>query len=128
MSKSLKQHKFEHLFNEFELKALEPLCTRLGKSLGDFSRGALKDHLAVCYNLPASARSDSSRSIAAIELAIQILGTVQRHEIGLHSADPLFVRDVGRLLAGDYSNLNYAKQVGLRGLVEQLITFSERGY
>jgi hypothetical protein len=114
----------EAYFNEFELAALQPVFTRLGKDLGDFTRENLRDFLRLHYNLPHGDRGDVNKVLAGFHLAKRTLGTVQRHEIGVHAKDPDFLRAIARMVDGDPED----SVKGLRGLLDDLLLFAKRGY
>jgi hypothetical protein len=128
MSKSIRQHKHENWLNEFEIKAVKPVCDRLGVELGDISRTELKHWLSATYNLSVTEREDPRKTLAGIGIANQTLSSVLRYEIGLHSGNPYFVREMDLLINGNPASSNYYEQMGLRGLVDMLANFAKRGY
>lgn len=82
----------EHLarLNAFELKALEPMCIRTGKDLGDLTFDQVDDFLRICYNLEGPFRHDDARVLAAADIAAQSLTTIPRAETERHFHDPAF--------------------------------------
>lgn len=129
MSESyLRKRKHEAFFNVYERAALEPVFTRLGKGLGEFPTEALRDLLSLHYNLPHERRGDMNKVLAGLQLAGQTLGTIQRHETGEHAKNPEFQKAVVRIINGDPDGVTYEAVKGLRGLLDDLILFAERGY
>lgn len=88
----LRAHQHLLWLNEYEIRALEEVFTRLGKDLGEFTKAELLDLLAIFYNLPHSDRGDSKKTLAAIRLSGQGLGTVRRYEIDRHAKNAAFRR------------------------------------
>ena len=123
-----RRNKHEAFFNDSERAALEPVLTRLGKGLGEFSKEALRDLLCLHYNLPQEQRGDIKKVLAGLQLAGQTLGTIRRHEIGFHARDPEFGKAIGHMVNGDPDADTYEAVKGLRGLLDDILLFSERGY
>lgn len=129
MSKNhVRKQQHELYFNEFELRALVPVCTRLGKDLGDFTRRELRYFLCIHYNLPHSERGDLNKVFAGLHLAMRTLRTIQRYEIGLHTNDPEVRKAIARMVNGNPDGATNEAVLGLQGMVNALLSFSERGH
>lgn len=97
MNQRLKQHKA--FFTEFEMGALELICTRIGKKPEDLSRDQIADLLCHSYSLPYNARVDIDRCLAGLKLAAMMLRTFRRYEIEAHLSNPAFVTAVASIAA-----------------------------
>ena len=123
----LRKKKHAAFFYEGELAALAPVFTRLGKGLGDFSKVGLQDLLCLHYNLPHEQRGDPKKVFAGLELARGTLGTIQRHETAIHASSPEFRKAVSLIINGDPDGVTYEAVMGLRGLLDDIVLFAERG-
>lgn len=122
-----RKSKHTAFFYPGELAALEPVFTRLGKGLGDFSKVVLRDILSLHYNLPHQQRGDPSKVLAGLKLALGTLGTIQRHETNAHASNPEFRKAVSLMINGDADGVSYEDVQGLRGLLDAILLFAERG-
>jgi hypothetical protein len=127
MSDDLRKSMHAAFFYDGELAALAPVFTRLDKGLGDFSRVELRDLLCLHYNLPHRQRGDPKKVFAGLQLARGTLGTIQRHETAIHASNPEFRNAVSLIINGDPDGITYDAAMGLRGLLDDILLFAERG-
>jgi hypothetical protein len=123
----LRKRKHAAFFYDSELATLEHVFTRLGKGLGDFSKAALRDLLCLHYNLPHEQRGDPKKVFAGLQLALCTLRTILRHETGAHTSNPEFRKAVALIINGDPDGVTYEAVIGLRGLLDNILRFAERG-
>jgi len=123
-----RKHQHENFFNEYEINSLKPLLARLGLSIEDLTRVELQRYLNVIHTLPHEHRGDACRTIAALIIAGQIVGTVLRYEIGVHAKDSAFTAAIARQINGHPEGKTFEEVRGLRRLLDEIELFSERGY
>ena len=129
MSKNyIRGHKHLARLYPGEVATLEVLLTRLGLDLGDLTGVELDRWLGVIYSLKQSERGDQDKVIAGLVLAKFTLSTILRHEIGFHAKDPRFQQSATLILNGDPDGKTFEEIKGLRGLLDDILSFVSRGY
>lgn len=113
------QHKA--LFNVYEVKAMEPVLTRLGLGFGELKRAEISHILECVYSLPLAGRDDTEKVLAGLQIGMQTLTTFLRYEIWLHSNNIEFRKRVLHAVNGNPYSSNSDEVRGLRGMLD-LIT------
>lgn len=122
-----RKQQHEAYFNEYELAALTPVLSVLGRDLGSFSKRTLQDFLSLCYSLPHADRCDPTKVLALLHIARGSLSSILRREIAAHFSDPEFCEALRRLIDG-YPHANGREaQRGIRELLDQISRLTERG-
>lgn len=116
----MSNYRNETYFNEYEIKAMKPVLTRLGVNLADMKREEVSHILEIVYSLPHAGRADIEKVIAGLQISMQALGTFLRYEMQAHSNSMEFRQRVLRAVNGDPQGFTLDQTNGLRGMLGQI--------